>query len=72
MRTDPSSEAELIRSIHQPRRASLDECLRSWRALDPAAQAQSYLVLRGDAGMRRTLNGRAIAELAAHVPVGHG
>ena len=64
MHTDADTEAELIRSIHQPWRASLGECLRCWSALDAAAQARSYLVLRGEAGLRRTLNARAIAELA--------
>ena len=65
MHTDPHAEAELIRSIHQPWRAPLHECLRCWSALDPATQARSYLVLRGEQGLRRTLNARAIAELAA-------
>lgn len=68
MPTDPETEAELVRSIHQPWRAPLRDCLRCWRALDAAAQARSYLVLRGEAGLRRTLNASAIAELAGALP----
>lgn len=60
----PEARADLVASIHAPWRATVDECLRRWAALCPSERARSYLVLRGDAGARRTLNAAAIAELA--------
>ncbi len=62
--TDTSARADLVASIHAPWQATIGECLARWRALDPVERSQSYLVLRGDAGARRTLNASAIAELA--------
>ena len=61
---DPHAPAELIWSIHQPWKASLGECLLRWRALEPQWRTQSYLVLHGEAGARRTLDATAIALLA--------
>jgi hypothetical protein len=58
------AHADLVASIHAPWQATVDECLERWAALGPNEQARSYLVLRGDAGARRTLNAAAIAELA--------
>lgn len=62
--TDTSARADLIASISAPWQATLGECLSRWRALTPSDRSRSYLVLRGDAGARRTLNASAIAELA--------
>ncbi len=64
--TDPVQiTAQLVASIHQPLRASVHECLASWRRLDAAARASAYLVLEGpEPSLRRTLNGAAIARLA--------
>ena len=62
--TDTSVRADLVASIHAPWQATVGECLARWEALCPSERAQSYLVLRGDAGARRTLNASAIAELA--------
>lgn len=58
-------QAQLVESIHQPWKATLDECLQRWRSLDAATRAHSYLVVQGEHDMRRTLNARHIAELAA-------
>ena len=62
------SPAELIWSLHQPRRATLAECLAHWRGLDGRTRAGSYLVLHGEAGTRRTLAAPGIAELADLLP----
>ena len=59
-----SARADLVASIHAPWQATVSECLARWQTLDPVEQSRSYLVLRGDAGARRTLNASAIAELA--------
>ena len=64
MPTEPAV-AELIWSIHQPWKATLSDCLSRWQALDPRFRAQSWLILHGQAGARRTLNAAHIAELAA-------
>lgn len=61
---DTSGQADLVASIHAPWQATVGECLARWKALGPSEQSQSYLVLRGDAGARRTLNASAIAKLA--------
>lgn len=66
---DPDGRAELIESIHQPWKATLGECLRRWRALDPVTREQSYLVVEDQARRRRTFNATKIAELAA-LPIG--
>ncbi len=59
--------AQLIASIHQPVRASLDECLARWQRLDEAARGHAYLVLEGpEPNARRTLNAAQIAALVAH------
>jgi hypothetical protein len=58
--------AQLVASIHQPWRASVQECLDRWRRLDAAARASAYLVLEGpEPRRRRTLNAAEIAKLAA-------
>ena len=62
--TDFSARADLVASIHAPWQATVGECLKRWETLGPTERSQSYLVLRGDAGARRTLNASAIAELA--------
>lgn len=62
--TDLNARADLVASIHAPWQATVGECLERWEALGPTERSQSYLVLRGDAGARRTLNALAIAELA--------
>ncbi len=62
--TDTGARADLVASIHAPWQATVGECLARWEALGPLERSQSYLVLRGDAGARRTLNASAIAELA--------
>ncbi len=59
-----SAEADLVASIHAPWQATVGEYLDRWSGLDADARSHSYLVLRGDAGARRTLNAFAIAELA--------
>ena len=61
---DVSARADLVASIHAPWQATVGECLDRWKALDPAERSRSYLVLRGEAGARRTLNASAIAKLA--------
>ena len=63
--TDLNARADLVATIHAPWQATVGECLERWGTLDPIDRSQSYLVLRGDAGARRTLNAFAIAELAA-------
>lgn len=60
---DFSAQADLVATIHAPWRATVGECLRRWETLGPTERSQSYLVLRGAAGARRTLNASAIAEL---------
>ena len=62
--THTGTRADLVATIHAPWRATVDECLDRWATLAPGERARSYLVLRGDAGARRTLNAAAIAELA--------
>lgn len=62
--TDISARADLVASIHAPWHATVGECLDRWEALGLTERSQSYLVLHGDAGARRTLNALAIAELA--------
>lgn len=62
--TDMTARADLVASIHAPWRATVGECLARWEALSCRERSQSYLVLRGEAGARRTLNASAIAELA--------
>ena len=62
--TDTSTRADLVASIHAPWQTTVAECLARWEALGTVEQSQSYLVLRDDAGARRTLNASAIAELA--------
>lgn len=62
--TDTGARADLVASIHAPLQATVGECLARWKTLGPFEQSQSYLVLRGEAGARRTLNAFAIAELA--------
>jgi len=62
--TDSSTRADLVASIHAPWQATVGECLTRWKALSPFERSRSYLVLRGDAGARRTLNASAIAQLA--------
>lgn len=69
--TDRSARADLVASIHAPWQATVGECLDRWEALGPTERSQSYLVLRGDAGARRTLNALAIAELAGLSSRGH-
>lgn len=64
---DPNARAELIETIHQPWRATVRECLRRWAALDAPTRLQSYMVLDEGAGRRRTVNGAAIADLAARL-----
>lgn len=61
---DFSAQADLVATIHAPWQASVGECLKRWETLGPTERSQSYLVLRGDGGARRTLNASAIAELA--------
>lgn len=61
---DLSAQADLVATIYAPWQATVGECLKRWEALGPAERLQSYLVLRGEAGARRTLNASAIAELA--------
>jgi hypothetical protein len=65
--TDRHSPAELIWSMHQPWRASVGECLARWRTLDGAVRAQSFLVVHGSGGTRRTLAAAGIAELATTI-----
>lgn len=60
---DADIDADLIAGIHAPWRASVGECLSKWASLTPFEQSRSYLVLRGEAGARRTLNPLGIAEL---------
>ena len=60
-----NARADLVASIHAPWQATVGECLKRWETLGPTERSQSYLVLRGEAGARRTLNTLAIAELAA-------
>lgn len=62
--TDFDAQADLVATIYAPWRATVGECLKRWKALGPNERSQSYLVLRGDGGARRTLNASAIAELA--------
>ncbi len=69
--TETSARADLVASIHAPWQATVGECLARWEALRPVEQTQSYLVLRGDAGARRTLNASAIAELVGQSGRGH-
>lgn len=63
--TDLTARADLVATIHAPWQATVGECLQRWATLGTIQQSQSYLVLRGDAGARRTLNASAIAKLAA-------
>lgn len=69
--TDFSARADLVASIHPPWQATVGECLKRWETLGPTERSQSYLVLHGDAGARRTLNALAIAELAELSGRGH-
>jgi hypothetical protein len=69
--TDASARADLVAGIHAPLNATLGECLKRWSALGPTEQSRSYLVLRGDAGARRTLNASAIEELTRQIGGGH-
>lgn len=65
---EPNRPAQLVASLHAPWRATVAECLTRWADLDRDARARSYLVLEGDEpGVRRTLNGGRIAELAARL-----
>lgn len=68
----PTGRAELVESIHQPWRATVDECLDRWRMLEPRARAHSYLVVLEGADRRRTLNAQGIAELAARLEGAQG
>ncbi|WP_419808573.1 hypothetical protein [Sphingomonas sp.] len=62
--TDRQATAELTWTLHQPFRASVADCLLRWHTLDGPARARSYLVLHGQAGLRRTLDAEHIADLA--------
>lgn len=62
--TDFNARADLVATLYAPWQATVRECLKRWETLDPTERSQSYLVLRGEAGARRTLNASAIAELA--------
>lgn len=62
--TDFNARADLVATIHAPWQATVGECLKRWKTLGPTERSQSYLVLRGEGGARRTLNALAIAELA--------
>ena len=62
--TDFNARADLVATIHAPWQATVGKCLKRWETLGPTERSQSYLVLRGEAGARRTLNALAIAELA--------
>lgn len=63
--------AQLVESIHQPWAASLHDCLHRWRRLDPPRRQRCYLVIHGpQPAIRRTLNGRQIADLAASLDLG--
>lgn len=69
MAIDPNRAAALVATIHSPWRATVAECLSRWATLDADARLNSYLVVDGDEpGVRRTLNGRHIAALAAQLP----
>jgi hypothetical protein len=61
--TASNAPADLVATIHAPWQATVGECLKRWVSLGPTERSQSYLVLRGEAGARRTLNALAIAEL---------
>lgn len=64
--TSRSVTAQLVASIHQPWRATVEECLDRWRRLDAPARASAYLVLEGpEPNLRRTLNAAEIAKLVA-------
>ncbi|GAA0665522.1 hypothetical protein FHT00_000908 [Sphingomonas insulae] len=65
----PTSTAQLVASIHQPWRASVDDCLDRWSRLDAATRGAAYLVIEGpEPSRRRTLNASSIAELAGGRP----
>ncbi|MBB5712414.1 hypothetical protein FHT02_003673 [Sphingomonas xinjiangensis] len=66
---DPDEPAELIESIHQPWKATLAQCLHRWSGLDKLSRAQSYLVIQGCIGNRRTLNAAGIAASANRAAV---
>ena len=62
---ESSRAAQLVESIHQPKRSTLAACLERWTMLDRAARAHCYLVVEGDEpGARMTLSGSQIAQLA--------
>lgn len=65
---EPDRRAALVASIHSPWRATVADCVHRWSELDPTTRAGSYLVIEGDEpGLRRTLNARQIADLAARL-----
>ena len=65
---EPDRSAALVASIHSPWRATVADCVHRWSTLDAVTRAGSYLVVEGDEpGLRRTLNGCQIADLATRL-----
>ncbi|WP_185207279.1 hypothetical protein [Sphingomonas sp. NBWT7] len=69
--SDMGARAELVAGIHAPWNATVSECLTRWAALGSIERSRSYLVLRGEAGARRTLNASAIGELTRQIDKEH-